>query len=292
MKRGLGNRRFEIMVLFSCLANMVEVSYTLNDVTRYLVGSQDEIRLVNRPPGQYQIRGLRFEQIVRTLKKTPSAAAAELGRAMVDSHVDNYEQEVILPSDGGPGEICRFAGGMALVDAAAMHQLAQALDSLSQQLISHSSDPGVVRAMQAALSGTQPFASFLNLEYYDLHGFVSRLHTGLHRSALKSTCDQILDLLSARVLVYARHTSGRAARGMSIYLSHPRVPENIFQTHQALYQDNRFSRDTHWDEMIQLFRPLLKRSIAAGRSRSEEIKKGQALSTSTHPVKTLFRQHR
>ena len=36
-------------------ANMVAVDYAMSDLTRYLVGSQDEIRLVNEPPGQYQI---------------------------------------------------------------------------------------------------------------------------------------------------------------------------------------------------------------------------------------------
>lgn len=283
LKQGLNGRRFELMVFFSCLANMVEVDYAMSDVTRYLVGSQDEIRLVNEPPGQYQIRGLRFEQLIAGLKQTPAADIRELGRALVDSHVDSYDQDVRLPTDDGVGQICRFSGGMALVDAAAMPQLVTVLDLLAQQLIRHAEEDGVVQAMGAALSATQPFASFLKMEYYDLSGFVRHLRAAVSQPELETACDRVLDLLANRVLVYARHTSDCAATGISIYLSHPLVPDNIFQTHQRLYQANRYSRDTQWDEMISIFRARLKGTRDANQIQPAAIKKGRALSTSTRP---------
>jgi hypothetical protein len=268
LKKGLGGRRFELMVFFSCLANMVAVDYAMSDVTRYLVGSQDEIRLVNEPPGQYQIRGLRVEQLIAKLKQTPVADIRELGRALVDSHVDSYEKEVRLPSGGGVEQMRRFSGGMALVDVAEMPQLVSALDVLAQQLIQHAEEDGVVQAMHTALSATQPFASFLKMEYYDLIGFVRHLRAAVIQPELEGACDRVLDLLANRVLVYARHTSDCAATGISIYLSHPLVPDNIFQTHQALYQANRFSRDTQWDEMISQFRVRLKGRLSTDRIQS------------------------
>jgi len=283
LKQGLNGRRFELMVFFSCLANMVEVDYAMSDVTRYLVGSQDEIRLVNEPPGRYQIRGMRVEQLISRLKQTPVADVREVGRALVDSHVDSYEKAVSLPSGDGTGQTCRFSGGMALVDTAAMPQLVSALDVLAQQLIRDAEKAGVVQAMRVALSAAQPFASFLKMEYYDLLGFVRHLRAAVTEPELETACDRVLDLMADRVLVYARHTSDCAATGISIYLSHPLVPDNIFQTHQALYQANRFSRETQWDEMITIFRARLKGTLAVDQVQPTATKKGRALSTSTHP---------
>ncbi len=283
LKQGLNGSRFELMVFFSCLANMVEVDYAMSDVSRFLVGSQDEIRLVNEPPGRYQIRGMRFEQLIAGLKKTPAADVRELGRALVDSHVDSYEQAVRLPSADGVGQTCRFSGGMALVDTAAMPQLVSALDVLAQQLIRDAGKAGVVQAMRAALSAAPPFASFLKMEYYDLLGFVRHLRAAVTQPELETACDRVLDLMANHVLVYARHTSDCAATGISIYLSHPLIPDNIFKTHQALYQANQFSRETQWDEMIGLFRARLKGALAADLIQPGAIKKGRVLSTSTHP---------
>ena len=254
----LEGRRFDLMVLFSCLANMVEVGYTLSDVTHLLVSSQDEIRLVNEPPGQYQIRGLRFEEFIAGLQSRPNADITTLSRALVDGHVDNYNQDVRLPTGIADARTCRYAGSMALVDAAALPELGAALDHLARTLIRHADDPATVRAMHAALSAAQPFASFLNLEYYDLQGFIRNLRAGPNPPGLEAACDRVLEVLRARVLVYARQTPDRQANGMSIYLSHPLVPENIFQAHQQLYRANAFSRTTQWDEMIRAFRPRLR----------------------------------
>ncbi len=263
LQKGLDGRRFDLMVLFSCLANMVEVGYTLSDVTDLLVSSQDEIRLVNEPPGQYQIRGLHFEEFIAGLQSRPAADIVALSRTLVDSHVDSYDQDVRLPRGISVAPTCRYAGSMALVDAAALPALGAALDHLAGGLIRHADDPATARALRAALSATQPFASFLNLEYYDLQGLVQNLRAGLHRPDLEAACDRVLDVLNARVLVYARHTPGCQANGMSIYFAHPLVPENIFQAHQSLYRANAFSRNTLWDEMIRAFRPRLRALMTA-----------------------------
>lgn len=283
LKKGLDGRRFEMMVFFSCLANMVAVDYAMSDVTRYLVSSQDEIRLVNEPLGQHQIRGLQFEQLIAGLKQAPAADIRELGRALVDSHVDSYDQDVRLPTGDGDWQTCRYSGGMALVDAAEMPQLVSALDSLAQQLIRHAEEDGVVQAMAAALSSTQPFASFLKMEYYDLAGFVSHLRAAVSQPELETACARVLDILANRVIVYARHTSDCAATGVSIYLSHPLVPDNIFQIHQRLYQANRFSRDTQWDEMISIFRKHLLEPQDVNRITPAVKPKGRVLSTSARP---------
>ena len=276
LKTGLNGQRFDLMVLFSCLANMVEIGYTLSDVTHYLLASQDEIRLVNRPPGRYQIRGMRIEQMLGALNQSTLTDIEALGRTLIDSHVNDYTQRVHLAAGDGGTQTCRYSGGMALVDTAAMPQLAGALDTLARQLMRHGEEADVTRAIQNALSATQPFASFLNLEYYDLQGFVQHLRAGIHRPQLIDACERVMDILTDRIILYTRQTPDCAATGISIYLSHPLVPDNIFKVHQQLYQANPFSRDTHWDEMISTFRPLLKQSPRDSFNRSQPKKWGES----------------
>lgn len=264
LAQGLNGRRFDLMVLFSCLANMVELGHALSDLTRFVVSSQDEIRLVNQPPGRFQIRGLRFEEFIARLHDAPGADVRRIGQTLVDSHVNAYRREVRLGEDDGATHVCRYVGDMALVDTAAMPALVRALDGLARELIREVETPGVVPAVRAALAATPSFASFLNLEYYDLQGFILHLQEATSRSAIKDACKRVLTVLRTELLVYARRSEGCSAAGISIYLSHPLVPENIFQTHQRLYRANAFSRDTHWDEMIAAFRPHLKLAPANG----------------------------
>jgi hypothetical protein len=254
IKRGLDGRRFDLMVLFSCLANMVEVGYALSDVTHTIVGSQDEIRLLNHPPGSYQIRGLRFEETIAVLRAEPLTSAPELGRQIVDSHVDSYERDTVFVTEMEEEQTCRFSGGMAVVDATALPALVGELDELARLLLAQADSPGVVDAMQGALAKTQRFASFLNMEYYDLANFIRNLRNGIGQPDLLEATAAVLKMIQDRVILYERHTQDCDSSGMSVYISNPLVPENIYAAHQALYGASAFARDTQWDEMIEVFR--------------------------------------
>jgi hypothetical protein len=227
-------------------------------MTHYLVASEDEIRLLNQPPGSHQIRGLEFERIIAMLHRNPAADTRLLGRRVVDSHVDGYAQDVVVGLAGGVVETYRYSADMAMVDCRAMPDLVQDLDHLARLLIAHADEPQVLGAMHSALTETPQFASFLNLEYYDLQRFVWHLRDNLREPALLQACDRAATTLAQRVIAYDRRTQGGMATGMSVYLSHPLVPDNIFQTHQRMYAHSRFSQDTHWDEMINCFRERLR----------------------------------
>jgi hypothetical protein len=143
---------------------------------------------------------------------------------------------------------------MAMVDCRALPLLVQQLDKMAGLMIAHSGNPQVVEAMRRALTATPQFASFLNLEYYDLLHFVRQLKGHLRQPDLITICDSIMAQLVDQVLVYERRTSDGVATGMSVYLSSPLVPENVYQAHQAMYAQSRFGQDTRWDEMISCFR--------------------------------------
>lgn len=263
LKRGLDGRTFDLVVLFSCLANMVEVGYAFSDIAHYLVGSQDEIRLLNEPPGSHQIRGLPFEQVIAALHAAPGASTRMLGEKMVDTHVNSYRSEVAFTSEDGQRQVCRFSGGMALIDCSAMRPLVAKVSTLTQVLMAHSTDVNVVRAMGNALEQTPQFASFMNLEYYDFQRFLENLVSKLYQPDLRRACLAVLDTLVARVVLYEQHSSENDATGMSVYLSSPLVPDNIYATHQAMYNLTRFSRDTQWGAMIHTYRQQLQKQRLA-----------------------------
>ena len=254
MARALDGRSFDLMVLFSCLSSMVEVGYSVSDITHYLVASEDEIRLLNQPQGAFQVRGLKVEQMIDALHHNPNIDAKTLGRLLVNSHVENYRSDVLLWADQVSSDTVRLAASMALVDCRELPRLVGRLDVLATQLIAHVDDPIVLQSVDRALRLSQPFASFLNLEYYDLADFIRHLCTATDQAEIVSAGEQVLTQLQRRVIVYERHTRDRRAHGLSIYLSNPLVPQNIFESHQRMYRASRFSSATHWDEWIAHFR--------------------------------------
>ncbi len=254
IRKGLGQEKFDLMVLFSCLSGMAEVTYALSNLTDYLIASEDEIRLLNSPVGTYQLRGLEFETLIADLHRNPAEKTTSLARRLVDSHVRNYGRDLQLSPVGETPRLCRFSGSMTLINGKVAGSLTRLLDDLATMLIRYANHPAVVTAFRQALTDTQTFASFLNLEYYDLLGFIQHLSMRLPSQDLKMACDRITQCLQERVIVYERHSTGHPGTGLSIYLSHPLVPENIYHAHQRMYQACSFSQDTHWDEMIDTFR--------------------------------------
>jgi hypothetical protein len=259
IRRGLAGHHFDLMVLFSCLANMVEVGYALSDVTDYVVASQDEIRLLNEHSGNAQFCGLDLETAIVKLIQHPGTDTQTLSRIIIDSYVQNYRHDDGLTADDSKADVCLFPAGMALVDCKALTRLVRELDKLSEVMIAQSNDPLVQYAVRQAIQHTPRFASFLNLEYYDLQLLISNLRDHFQQRELIQACNETIDVLSGQVLLYERHTLHNNITGMSVYLSNPLVPDNIFAAHQTMYLQSRFSQDTHWDEMIDCFRERLKR---------------------------------
>lgn len=258
--RALEGRTFDLMVMFSCLTGMVEVGYSLSDITQYLVASEDEIRLLNQPQGSFQIRGLKVEEMIAVLHRNPGIDPEKLGRMLVDSHFQNYKDAVPLWADQPESAMTLFPASMALVDCQRLPELVGRLDRLAGGLIAAAQDPQAISAIDRALHSSQQFPSFLNLEYYDLADFLKQLLDQTERAEIKERCREVLRQLQQQVIVYERHTSDRQASGLSIYLSNPLVPQNIFEAHQVMYRNCRFSRDTRWDEWVSVFRTSWKKN--------------------------------
>jgi hypothetical protein len=258
LESALSGVRFDLMVFFSCLTNMVEIGYSLSDITRYLVASEDEIRIVNEPPGTFQIRGIKFEDLLKTLHADPQLDARKLGKMAVDGFIGQYMEDVFFLGNDGNVQPERFPASLALIDCSAYDEVAARLDRLARHLSTTMRHPhrskSTLKSFGRALTVSQRYRSFLNLEYYDLLDFLDNLKKESPCAQTKQHCQEVMEAITNRLIVYERHTFDCRSKGVSIYLSHVQIPENIYQAHHRMYRSCQFSRETNWDEMISLCR--------------------------------------
>ena len=263
LKSGLNGRKFTLMVLFSCLSSMLEIACTLSDVTDYMIASEDEIRLLNDPPGSHQLVGITFEGMLLHLQQHPSISADELGQLMVDQYILPYTQPVYHTGPDGQRFKYRYPASLALVDNRSIGPLVAAMDTLAERLIRDLNRPQTVLStlisIQTALEKSQTFKSFLNLEYYDLLNWLNELAHATDSAEVRRLCHYCVNLLKAEVIRYERHTPDVEANGMAIYFNHYLLPENVYLAHQAMYRRTQFSQMTRWDELIDLHRIRMRR---------------------------------
>jgi len=262
VQRGLNGKKFDAMVFFSCLTGMVEVGYALKDLTQYLIVSEDEIRLVNSPPGSFQIRGIKFEEPLKAIHSDPDLSPYDFGKITIDTFIEQYTRDVTLKNIHEQAYTCRYSATMALIQSQALDQLAVYLDDLARYVndrLSASDDSmTLLNEIQAALSATQRYPSFMNLEYYDLQDFLQNLAAKTRDRRLTAACLEAVHFISNKVVVYEKHTLDRSSNGLSIFISNHIIPENIYQSHQKMYQQSEFSKNTAWDEMIESIRDRMR----------------------------------
>ena len=267
IESGLSGEKFELMLFFSCLTNMVEIGYELRHFTRYMIGSQDEIRLVNQPAGRHQIRGIESEILMSKLAADIDTPMVASGKALIDSFINQYAAEPL--SEGAKKGVIRgrYPASLAMVDCGKYEKLSGSLDTLAQYLIGSlataPADRDALRVLHTALTAAQNYPSFFNLEYYDLRDLLEKLRDHSGDEHLKKLCQHALDILSRELIVYERHTEESRSHGVSIFFPNYLIPENIYKAHMAMYDGASFSRDTSWGELIETYRGRMSSSYAA-----------------------------
>jgi clostripain len=258
IKNGLSGERFHLMLFFSCLTNMVEVGYGLQEVTDYMIGSADEIRMVNTPPGMYQIRGIEPEKLIDSLSANPDVPALEMGKVTIDSFVSQYEADIYIEHGDGSGSTVRYPATLALVNCQMYDKLSRSMDTLSRYLIekiTHKESAKVVlRNLSSALDASQKYPSFLNLEYIDLRDILENLRSSSEDAHIRQLCQECINILENELILYERHTDDSRSHGVSVFFPTVLVPENIYRSHMSMYRNSRFSRDTSWGELIDIYR--------------------------------------
>jgi hypothetical protein len=258
LKNGLSGERFHLMLFFSCLTNMVEIGYGLREVTDYMIGSADEIKMVNRPPGMFQVRGIEPEKLIDSLSANPDVPALEMGKVTIDSFVSQYESDIHIPYGDGTGLSVRYPATLALVNCRIYYKLSRSIDILSRYLIEkithQQSQKAALRNLHSAINASQKYPSFLNLEYVDLRDVLENLSSNSEDAHIKKLCQDCIVILENELILYERHTDDSRSHGVSIYFPTVLIPSNIYRSHMTMYRNSRFSRDTSWGELIDTYR--------------------------------------
>ena len=258
IKNGLSGEKFHLMLFFSCLTNMVEVGYGLQDVTDYMIGSEDEIRMVNKPPGMFQIRGIEPEKLIDRLTSNPDMPALEMGKVTIDSFASQYEADINIQNDDGTRFSVKYPATLALVNCQKYDKISKSIDILSRYLIEKikqkQSGKVALTSLHSAVNASQKYPSFLNLEYLDLQDILENLSYYSEDARLKKFCQNSIDILENELILYERHTDDSRSNGVSIFFPNFLVPENIYRSHMNMYSNSRFSKDTSWGELIDTYR--------------------------------------
>jgi len=223
-----------------------------------MIGSEDEIRLINRPQGTYQIRGIEAEKLVAQLSTNLHTSALELGKETIDSFINQYEGKTGQTKESDGNFAAKYAATLSLVDCLQYDKLAAALDNLAEYLIARISHRDFAKAalisINSSLQHTQNYPSFLNLEYYDLQDFLENLGKNSNDLQLISLCNVAIGILQNELILYERHTQNNRSHGLSIFMPSFQVPENIYQSHLHMYNRSSFAKENSWVKLIDIYR--------------------------------------
>ena len=262
IKNGLAGEKFYLMLFFSCLTNMVEIGYGLQEVTDYIRGSEDEIRMVNEPPGMFQIRGIEPEKLIGEIISDPDVPALAMGKVTINSFISQYESGAKIQNDDGTEEIVKYPATLALVNCQKYGKILKSIDTLAkyliQQITQAPSGNEVLSNLHTAINTSQKYPSFLNLEYLDLHNILTNLSHYSNDIHIKKLCKDSIEILENELILYERHTDDTQSHGVSIFLPSFLVPQNIYRSHMSTYRNSKFSEDTSWDELIEIYRTQMR----------------------------------
>ncbi|NMB64756.1 MAG: hypothetical protein GYA16_07795, partial [Spirochaetes bacterium] len=140
VKQAVNGKGLTLIGFDACLMGMVEVAYQLKDCAQYMVASEETI------PGL----GWAYDYMLEHLYAS-SQTPVDLGKAIINGYIEFYE---------GFGE----AITLSLVDLTKMDALANAIDTLSNSLISQSNKNSITAARHKTLSFYVP-------HYIDVYHF-------------------------------------------------------------------------------------------------------------------------
>ena len=254
-----GLDKFELIGMDACLMGQLEVFSALAPHARYAVASQETEPAL----------GWAYTSFLDTLTQNPDASGADLGRAIVDSYIED-DQRIVDPQAraeltgrGGSGfgassqvsakAVARqmaesitltavdLAGVPALMDS--VNALSVALQGMNQQ--------SVAKARSYAQTFTSIFGEQVPPSYIDLGNFVQLLKKQAGDNAVGQAADQVLADIGQLVLAEKHGPNKPGASGVAIYFPNSQLyaaPVAGPQSYTAVA--NRFAKDSQWDEFL------------------------------------------
>jgi len=214
-------QKIDVLGMDACLMSMVEVGYQMRDSVSYTVGSEQV------EPGD----GWPYHTILAELAKKPTMSPSDLSKVIVKKYLASYSPAVPVTQSA--------------FDLTRSNAVATAIDQFAQVLMSNLSDP-VARA--AMLSARNQVQSYEVPDYIDLVDFAKLLHAQTTVPAIKTACQNVIDVAKVGQFVVASGYKGSSmagSNGVSIYFPTRKI--------SPLYAKLDFVQQTTWDEFLRAY---------------------------------------
>jgi hypothetical protein len=216
--RSILGKNLDLLGMDACLMAMVEVAYEVRDYARVMVTSQEFV------PGE----GWDYAGLLQILVNAPSMDEKALARSIVDTYVNYYTRIEVTQS---------------VIDLPKVGVLAQALDSLAQEILNDSLTPPRLYLY----IGDQAFY-FGDYDFVDLGNLLElwQLWPTIQNPLVKEKARLAREALR-QAIFYERNNLGKSLGGLSVYFP--------YKSYDSKYDTLAFASSTRWDDMLKyLFR--------------------------------------
>jgi len=225
-------QKIDIVAFDACLMGMVEVAYTLSQLTfppDYMVGSEEV------EPGD----GWPYDTILNELKTDPLMNSLGLATLIPEKYAESY----------GPDDaVTQSAIDINKIDG--IDELTQRVDNLADAILDSTDSLGILDAFQNAQ------CYYAHSDYLDLYDLCEIIYQNVSDCATQASA--VVSYMSDVIVAESHSSQGGVenSHGISIYGELP--PESD-------YEDLAFADDTNWDQaLIHLAAGVPPQNVVAG----------------------------
>jgi hypothetical protein len=247
----LAGRKFDIVGFDACLMAMVENSYALRSVSKYMVASEE------LEPGL----GWRYDDWLGQLTANPSQDGLALGKQLIDSYRRTYGDNTVPGAD--PNTTMSLSDLSKDGDAAG--DLAGSVSSFAQALITAlPSELDIVKSARAACPEYAPNSFGDGRNYFlhiDLGCFAQNVASKTKNQTTKRAAEQVLQAISSEIdadyVGAARQSFG--STGLAIYFPSTGAAYTADPYAEAGYEKNNtnhpveFVQNELWTDFLHAY---------------------------------------
>lgn len=256
MKKSLDGKKFDAMMMFTCVTNTPEFNYAVKDITKQVIASQDLLWNDENPPEFNP--GINLTSIIKGLKQNPDMGKKELTKLVIDSLTERYNHPYSF-SEYTPMPSQHLAGMESEKMDEFMIYFNNFSDTIKQRLEDKKTKETMVRILHKSIIGIRKYARLL---YSDLYDFAEKIEQNTEDEKVKKACSELRDFIKKELIIYERYESpgreGYKPNGLLVYFP-PAITGDFTYAHsQNCYKNSEFAKKTSWDEVIELFRQGVK----------------------------------
>ena len=220
----------DILIMIACSMGAIEVVYQLDEIVEVFIGSENS--------ATYDYFGNAWEDIFTYMESNSEVSNIDLGSLIIDS-IWNHGSEVI-------DYIFYFNLTMSAINCSTIEPLVKYLDDLSILYLDNFSS--FSSKLNVIMSSIKNYRN----NRIDLLDLLNKLNAIETNQEIKSKLAETINAYNDIIISECHGEGVWFSNGLSIYLPLPQL-----EYYNSYYSSDdlglQFVKDTHWDELIELF---------------------------------------